>query len=470
MPIDEALFHRAFGKKKTIARLQNSSLPFKPGELPTADQHRAFIQSLFEEVKSHRYYPEAPRGYIVHNKYKGVARIVPVFTYRDLCVYYFCIKCLEDFIAVNRVEGTYGGWRLGNPIWRKEHEEQSARGLHQPNPNSQHYHYGAPYGDAGTYYPARWHQNWGDYQNLANSFSHDFEGEHYIHFDIANFYDTISLAVLETRVRSLAPVKEGPIVDLLFHFLRNWNRFNVGYASTNVGIPQDEKSDCSRILANLYLQSYDREIYALCNSANRQARYLRYTDDQIIMGRSRAEVRELLYHASIHLHKLGLNLNSGKVDEIEGRENFRFHWCFAIFEDLEDTNDSMRIARALEETTARLENERSQVQYPSWRKSSIFKRFITIGLDRLDHDSSLQLVEAILEPDFLQTLSAEQLGVLSKSLDEDRRVQFFQRVEILIPEVPHNSFQLAVLSGLSNHLSSAARQQLQRRALQPIGL
>ena len=43
--------------------------------------------------------PSIPEAEIVMNKGHGVARTVPVFCIDDYCVYYFCIKELEDVLC-----------------------------------------------------------------------------------------------------------------------------------------------------------------------------------------------------------------------------------------------------------------------------------------------------------------------------------------------------------------------------------
>ena len=79
-------------------------------------------------------------------KSNNVARIIPVLTVKDELLYYFVCKMLEDEIAINRTENTYGGWILGNKIRLEEDSEID-------------YVY-------KSYNPLLWNKNWKDFQNI----------------------------------------------------------------------------------------------------------------------------------------------------------------------------------------------------------------------------------------------------------------------------------------------------------------
>jgi hypothetical protein len=92
--------------------LKQSLVPYKKDEEPGNKEN--FLKKLYEDIINCNYSPSIPRGYIVYNKHRRIVRIVPTFSYRDNCTYFFCIKNLEADIAINRVEGTYGAtkWRI----------------------------------------------------------------------------------------------------------------------------------------------------------------------------------------------------------------------------------------------------------------------------------------------------------------------------------------------------------------------
>lgn len=94
-----------------------------PIYVPTVKKEKdSLIESVYNEIKTSRYAPSLPENEIFMNKGHGVARIVPVFSIKDYCVYYFCIKELEDVLCGNRTQNTFGGWTLGGKIRKKEQE------------------------------------------------------------------------------------------------------------------------------------------------------------------------------------------------------------------------------------------------------------------------------------------------------------------------------------------------------------
>jgi hypothetical protein len=308
--IDFDIFRRIFDSS-FWRTLSDSLVPYKPGEKP--QDKKQFLEQLFVDITQRQYASSVPRDYIVSNKHNHVTRIVPTFSYRDACVYFFCIKRLEDHIAVNRIEGTFGGWRLGNPIRQKEDVEIPS-GAYVPTL---------------SYNRAQWGKNWQEFQKRAFEYSYLDDFDYFLKFDIANFHDTINLHLLEDKIRLVTQRDYRATIDLLFSFLGSWNRKFEGYTTKTVGLPQDEISDCSRILANFYLQDYDAVIHKLC--ANAGARYLRYADDQIIFCNSAHVANSLLIEACKELFKINLSVNSGKVDRFETREHFDEYWAFEMF-------------------------------------------------------------------------------------------------------------------------------------------
>ena len=114
--------------------------------------------------------------------------------------------------------------------------------------------------------------------------------------DIANYYDSIRLDILEMRIRELVNKEYADIISLLFHFLNYWNRNTNLYNKQTVGIPQDAMGDCSRILANFYLQPYDKVVYDLCKE--KKCKYLRYADDQFLFSETEKRLKILIFQIS----------------------------------------------------------------------------------------------------------------------------------------------------------------------------
>src|SRR5687768_3885050 len=70
------------------------------GKMPTK---KSFLTMLAKQITKRNYYPNPPREYLTLNKGYGVIRTIPVLTLQDLCVYYYCVRKLEKYIAANHV-------------------------------------------------------------------------------------------------------------------------------------------------------------------------------------------------------------------------------------------------------------------------------------------------------------------------------------------------------------------------------
>jgi hypothetical protein len=164
-------FPKSFSKK-----LKESIIPHTVPIL-----RNEIAESLYKEITEFKYHPSTPRDYIIINKANYVARITPTFQPKDYFLYYFCTKILEDEIAVNYVEGTYVGWRLGNQIRLKEEGDELE--LLDSAPSN-------------SYNPFLWTENWSDFQKKAFENNNSDEYNFVVKLDIANFYDNINIDLL----------------------------------------------------------------------------------------------------------------------------------------------------------------------------------------------------------------------------------------------------------------------------------
>jgi len=342
---------------------------------------KLFLDDLFNEVETFTYAPSNPREYVVSNKHNLVSRIVPVLSIKDICVYYFCIKSLEDKLAVNRVDGTYGGFSMGGRIRKKEEEDFLSL---SEIPFSV-----SPY----TYNPLAWVEAWRDFQKKAYTYSVQDEYSFFIKFDIANFYDCVNLNLLEKKVRGVCNKELSDIIDLLFQFLRNWNKKFDKYFPKSVGLPQDEIGDCSRILANFYLQDFDQIFSEYCKSKN--ILYIRYADDMILMEKDELEAKKALLVASKELSNIGLNINSGKVSTFDSKIKFNQYWAFDIFDKLGDKDDNEKIESAIDDYKKYLENR------TEFRRDSVLKRILNCNLTNVDICKKQIILAEVLKDEFL---------------------------------------------------------------------
>ncbi len=286
-------FHRWFNRQFWRG-FKNRNLPISIPQ--TQKDKQDLIETIYLSVSSARYAPSIPEAEIVINKGHGVARTVPVFAIQDYCVYYFCIKNLEDILCGNRTQNTFGGWTLGGKFRRQEESEIECELT-----------------DYGRYSfnPQAWMQVFGEFNSLLFSQLDQENYTHVLQLDLSNFYDSVRLDILERWIREEADSSKGWIITLLFYLLNHWNRRNTGLHPQAVGLPQDALADCSRILANYYLQRYDKFAANICGKIG--AMYFRYADDQMILLNDPSKVELLLLLLTRNLDRFGLRVNQKKV-------------------------------------------------------------------------------------------------------------------------------------------------------------
>ena len=401
------LFKRTFIKK-----LKESLIPFE------SIQKNRIIKELVEEIKEFTYHPSPPRDYIIFNKYNGVARIVPSFEAKDYFLYYTCVKFIEDEIAENRVEGTYGGWRLGNKISLMEQEEEEELIIENYVSNS--------------FNPFLWSQNWTDFQKKAALYAGDYE--YMLFTDIANFYDSIDLNLLKRKIYLVTPKEKYQAVELLFYFLENWNKVFEGYSRKNIGLPQDEFGDNSRLLANFYLQDFDEEIKEIADGMN--IKYLRYADDMIFYSHDKNSLKRILFEASKIIYKLGLHMNAGKI-KIFMKDEFQKYWAFEIFKKIEEGKYNEAIKDYFDFKNKKVE----------FREHSVLKKIMNINNFSKEIDISLQykLYSDFFNKEFVIQLTPWHYSKIYDILTENDKSKFVNLLKKLIDEVFFNSFHYSIL-------------------------
>ncbi|NEM96636.1 RNA-directed DNA polymerase [Pontibacter burrus] len=432
--ITQESFSKIF-PKSFVKKLKESVIPHEQ-EIERGE----IISSLYEDLISYKYHPWTPRDYIIINKANYVSRITPTFQPRDYFLYYFCCKILEDEIAENRAEGTYGGWRLGNKIrLREEYDELE---IVESAPSN-------------SFNPYLWRENWQDFQNKAYAANQTGEHKCIVKFDIANFYDNINIALLAKKLYLASPRNKVLYIDLLIHFLNNWNKKFEGYSKKTVGLPQDEISDCSRLLANFYLQDYDLFMKGLCDREG--ARYLRYADDQLVYAKNLQTARTILFEASKYLSKIGLNLNTSKVEFFENGENFNQYWAFDLFELLGDAHNTENINKGLE-LFLKWKNRGE-----SFKENSVLKRILNLDFKRFRPDLKFEVLAYLLNKDFMATLPSWALSKLYKQLHEQDRLSMLGLIDELVEDYHFNSFHYNVIQFYKKNKISFNRERIDNK-------
>jgi len=289
---------------KEFKKLFNRSFwrAFNDGAIPisvpkTAADRERTVREVFDDIVSSRYAVSIPEAEIVMNKGHGIARTIPVFCIQDYIVYYFCIKKLEDVLCINRAKNTFGGWTLGGKI----------RKLEEVDVESDNDFYSGRF----SFDPLAWKAAFGEFNSLLFAQLETGLYTHVLQFDLSNFYDCVRLDILERWIREESDATQGWIIALLFFLLNQWNRKYTGLHPQVVGIPQDALADCSRILANYYLQKYDVFAADLCGRAD--AEYFRYADDQMVLLKDPDLAERLMLLLTRRLDRFGLRVNQKKV-------------------------------------------------------------------------------------------------------------------------------------------------------------
>jgi len=401
--------------------LKNSLIPFG-----NTEKRYSFLGKVYDDLHSDllNYKPKPPRKYVSVPKSKYVIRMVPTFELADYCIYYFCIKVLEDFIAENRVEGTYGGFRLGGKPRDKENQEFEPAFEDSYNENS--------------FNSFAWKQEYGEYQAkvFENALKMGSEYQFAVHFDIANFYDCIRLDLLEKKIRARIKNKScNDEIHLLFRFLKYWNsQFDT---EKTVGIPQDEVGDCSRILSNFFLQDFDQFSHNICLEKN--GLFLRYADDHVIFAQTREDAEKILYEISHKLFEEGLNINTGKIKEFTTFQDFDDCYAFTIFEKLKFEEQS--INQAFELFVTKKEN------CAYFRESSVLKRLLhdKINLDELENRKRIKLLSFLWDEDFLLFASDHYMNQIFKMMkDESEKEEFIKMLSAIKERTKFESYKIHV--------------------------
>ncbi len=434
-------FNRGFWKAFT-----NSTFPIAIPK--TAAEREQLLESVFDDIASARYAPGIPEAELVMNKGHGVARTVPVFSMRDYCVYYFCIKELEDVLCGNRTPNTFGGWTLGGKLRKQEKDEIE-------NDATDYGRY--------SFNPQAWTQAFGEFNSLLFA---QLDPGHYgyvLQLDLSNFYDCVRLDILERWIREDSAADKGWIIALLFYLLNHWNRKNTGLHLQAVGLPQDALADCSRILANYYLQRYDHFAAGICAQVN--AKYFRYADDQMILLNTPSKVENLLLLLTRNLDRYGLRVNQKKVKlwETHVLIEHRCRSIQAIFAEKGDNQNPALVRKFVEAYLALTPDELAS----TWNGGMpLLNRLLWAKLDSLPSCLFDKVLGRLAAKPFLLQANAEKLkrvGKLNALRLAPTPIDFKERIRLIAAEAVHNAFHHEALIFAKGAGDESLRELIQER-------
>lgn len=401
-----------------------------PIAIPANPEDRIrLVEEVYSEIESARYAPMIPEAEMLSNKGHGVTRTIPVFCIKDYCVYYFCVKELENILCFDRTENTFGGWSLGGKLRAKEQCDIECEVT-----------------DYGRYSfnPYSWSKAFGEFNSLLYAQIDTGSYSHVLQFDLANFYDSIRLDTLERSIRESDHENKGWIITLLFYFLNHWNRKNTGLHRQAVGLPQDALADCSRILANFYLQRYDAFAAKVCAKAG--GLYFRYSDDQMILLNDPSRKEGILLLLTRHLDRFGLRVNQKKVElwTVEDLQQYRFRRIVEILAPQDARKQPDTVRKFVEEYLAIPVDDLQK----KWNSGiPLLKRLLWANIESLPEELFEPIMNRLESDAFLLIAGSGELGKVFE-LNSKRRepIDFRDKLISLGRISVHNAFHHEVFA------------------------
>ena len=294
-----------------------------------------------------------------------------------------------------------------------------------------------------SFNPRAWTAAFGEFNSLLFSQLETGAYTHVLQFDLSNFYDCVRLDILERWIREDAPPDKGWIIALLFYFLNQWNRRNTGLHPQGVGIPQDALADCSRLLANYYLQRYDKFAADICSQAD--ASYFRYADDQMILLNGTERTEELMLLLTRTLDQYGLRVNQKKVVlwRVEDLGQHRCRNIQAIFAKNDDRKDS-KLVRKFVDAYLKLPNKQLA---DTWNGGlPLLNRLLWANLESLPQKLFNKILTRYTRESYLLQADQRKLArVHELNQKRTRPVNLRKRLTDLGKVKVHNSFHYACL-------------------------
>jgi len=372
------------------------------------------VNDIVDQLINFEYNFKTPLYYFVP-KGKGVLRTIKVFNIHDLCIYYYCVKKLQNELTVKIRENqnVFGGFKFSHD--NQSITQKKIRQQKEEICNLDWYDY--EYETFLSKYQFR--KEWTDYQNLAKeAFEEGFD--FYIHIDIAHFYDDINLDILEKEIRNTVSDKT-QIIDLLLHFLRLSDKRDLGYTTTNVGIPQEEIGEMSRVLANFYLVNYDNKIINFLNEYLGEGKYeyLRYSDDMwIFYNGDKFDAYKIVQQASLYLNNLKLHVNESKIKILNSKE-FNQYWHFDTWDIIHsNSTNTQTILNIFKDTLKNGQGRRDSIVKYTLKLLLSEQKKLKYSFSK--NDLRHMVLTIIKNPSLVDSFDDDQIKVIAKIVKDDK--------------------------------------------------
>ncbi len=145
--------------------------------------------------------------------------------------------------------------------------------------------------------------------------------EYVLKIDISHFFDTIDWNILKMVLEK--EIKEIEVLQLIEENTKAMMLEETGNLIDKTrGIYQG--SGISPILSNIYLMNFDHWL------TKQDGYYIRYSDDMLILGKSKEQLQQLKEEIKNELQKIGLEINEKKSECVSIKEGFEFlGYCFS---------------------------------------------------------------------------------------------------------------------------------------------
>jgi CRISPR-associated protein Cas1 len=236
---------------------------------PSDFNEEKLSMELAGAIRNGTYEPMPSKAFFIA-KNDGGGRLVEQFDFRDLIVQQYLLKTIKDNFELMFEESSIG--------FRKGMSREEA--IHIV------------------------------YEAISEGYKYVIES------DIEDFFPSVDLNLMERLLDFYIPNKDNSIKEILKKFLRNGYILNGQTHLREKGLAQG--SPLSPILANLFMDSFDEEV------RNWNAKMIRYSDDFIILTRTREEAEQILARTEMFLSGIGLTLKKEKTDVKKISEGFQF--------------------------------------------------------------------------------------------------------------------------------------------------
>ena len=206
----------------------------------------------------------------------------------------------------------------------------------------------------------------------------------------------------------------------------------------SVGLPQDALADCSRILANYYLQRYDSFAENVCSQIG--GIYFRYADDQMVLLNDPGKVDGLLLLLTRNLDRYGLRVNQKKVD-VWNTSQLIEHRCRkiqSIFAEKDDNRDPVLVKNFVEEY---LKIRKPRLQRMWNNGTPLLNRLLWANLESLPPKLFEKIVKRFMAEEFILLSDHKKMSRIFYLNGKRRRpINFIDYLKAIGEKSVHNNY------------------------------